>query len=124
MSSSGQCGKDINSGFLFDAADEIMSIASINISIEALKLEISVFNESCYEQIVDAVKEILTNHSLAHIKKCFFSVVGYFIDEKSENSCFSSDSEDDIDLSKYHGNIGYSSGHDVAWMFCNFLTLH
>ena len=109
LSFSGRRGKDINSGFPFDAVDEIMSIANIDISIEALKLETSVFNESCYEQIIDAVKEIFANHSLTQ-KENVVSVVGHFIDENSENSSSPSDSEDDIDFSKCHVNIGYSSG--------------
>ena len=40
LSCSGHCGKNINSGFPLDAVDKIMSIASTNISIEPLKLEI------------------------------------------------------------------------------------
>ena len=101
----------MNPGFPLNAVDEITSIASMDISIEALKLETSVFNESCYEQIIDAVKEIFINHSLTH-KENVVSAAGHFIDENSENSSSPSDSEDDIDCSKYHVNIGYSSGDD------------
>ena len=111
MSCSGNCGKGINSGFPFDAVNEIMLIASMDIPIEALKLETSVFKESCYEQIMDAVKEIFTNHFLTH-KVNVVSVVAHFIDENSDTSSSSSDSEDDINFCKYHLNIGYSSGDD------------
>ena len=80
LSCSGHCGKDINSGFPLNAVDEIMSIASMDISTEALKLETSVFNESCCEQIIDAVKEIFANHSLTH-KENVVSTAGHSIDE-------------------------------------------
>ena len=95
LRSSCYCGKVINSGFPLNAVNEIMSIASIDISIEALKLETSVFNESCYEQIIDAVKEIFANHSLTR-KENVVSAAGHFTDENAENSSSPSDSEDDI----------------------------
>ena len=111
LSCSGHCWESINSGFPFDAVDQIMLIATMDISIEALKLETSVFNESCYEQIIDAVREIFIKHFLTH-KENVAAVVGHFIDENSDTSSSSSDSENDIDFCKYHVNIGYSSGDD------------
>ena len=83
----------------------------MDISIEALKLETSVFNESCYEQIIGAVREIFTKNFLTH-KENVASVVEHFIDENSDTTSSSSDNEDDIDFCKYHVNIGYSSRDD------------
>ena len=83
----------------------------MDISNEALKLETSVFNESCYEQIIGAVREIFTKNFLSH-KENVASVVEHFIDENSDTTSSFSDSEDDIDFCKYHVNIGYSSGDD------------
>ena len=111
LSCSGHCGEGINSGFPFDAVGEIMLIASMDISTEVLKLETSAFNESCYEQIIDAVKEIFKNHSLTH-KENVVSVVWHFVDENSDTCSSSSYSEDHIDFCKYHVNTGYSSGDD------------
>ena len=55
-------------------------------------------------------------------KENVVSVVGHFIDENSDTSSSSSDSEDDIDFCKYHANIGYLSGDDNKWVFLYLLN--
>ena len=63
LSSGGHCGKGINCGFPIHVVQQIISIVSPKLDVNDLKSKMSVFNESCYQPIIDVVKLACTKHS-------------------------------------------------------------
>lgn len=128
------CGMDINSGFPLAAVNQIVSIASPNITITDIKAETSVFNEPSYQEIVSVVQETFELYSNDNFDMIFDTeCVGKdneslnteykdtackdteYKDDSSDNESDQSNSDDsfssddsEIDFDKYRAHIATS----------------